>query len=242
MKDFLLETFPNPERKGCPDEKSIQAIAEDRAPLTEEVGLHISSCSECYAEYRNFRADWEEVRKGTSASSGPVAISRTAMAPHRARPRLLALGIAASLLLVCFSGYMLHKGSNRTEGIASSNSASSSIPVSARVNLFESGTFRGADDDALTTLNKVTLPAAIVQLSVVLPRFSDAGVYKLIVSTDKQGKDVIASGTGNARQAEGGKITLPVTLDLRKAKAGAYFLATVRGTDNGTYYYPLQIK
>jgi len=33
-----------------------------------------------------------------------------------------------------------------------------------------------------------------------------------------------------------------VTLDLRAAKPGAYFLATVRGADNGMYYYPLKIN
>lgn len=242
MKEFLLETFPNPERKGCPDEKSVQAIAEERAPLTEEIGLHIGSCSECYAEYRNFRQDWDEGLKETPTSGRTVEMPSAAIAPARARPRLVALGIAASLLVICSSGYVFYKGHHQTESIARSNAARSSVPVSARVDLFESGTLRGADDDSLTPLNKVTLPAAIINLTVVLPRFSDEGTYRLNVSTDKQGKNVVASGTGNASQADAGKVNLPVTLDLRNAKAGSYFLATVRGSDNGTYYYPLQIK
>jgi len=33
-----------------------------------------------------------------------------------------------------------------------------------------------------------------------------------------------------------------VTLDLRTAQTGEYYLATVRGADNGTYYYPLKIN
>ncbi len=36
------------------------------------------------------------------------------------------------------------------------------------------------------------------------------------------------------------RVSVQVTLDLRSAKPGSYFLATVRGADNGTYYYPLQ--
>ena len=242
MKEFLLETFPNPERKGCPDEKSIQAIAEERAPLTEQIGLHIGSCSECYAEYRNFRQDWDEGLKETPPSVRAIEMPRAAIAPTRARPRLVTIGIAASLLVVCSSGYVFYKGHHQTESIARSEAANSSAPVSARVDLFDSGTLRGADEDSLTPLNKVTLPAEIVNLTVVLPRFSDEGIYKLNVSTDKQGKNVVASGTGNAGKVDAGKVILPVTLDLRKAKAGSYFLATVRGTDNGTYYYPLQIK
>lgn len=242
MKDFLLETFPNPDRKGCPDEKTIQAIAEDRSPLTEAVGMHIGSCSECYAEYRNFRKDWEESVDETPAPLKPVEIPRITVAPQRAHSRLVAMGIAASLLVICSGGYVLYRGSNHTEQVAMTAHSSGSQPVSARVDLFESGTLRGGDEESLTPLNQVTLPASVVHLSVVLPRFSDKGTYRLNVSTDKQGKNVIASATGEAVQSDGEKITLPVTLDLRDAKAGAYFLATVRGTDNGTYYYPLQIR
>jgi len=36
-------------------------------------------------------------------------------------------------------------------------------------------------------------------------------------------------------------VIVGATLDLRAAKPGAYFLATVRGSDNGMYYYPVQI-
>jgi len=33
-----------------------------------------------------------------------------------------------------------------------------------------------------------------------------------------------------------------VELDLRSAKAGAYFLATTHEQDQASYYYPLQIR
>ena len=69
MKDFLLETFPNPERKGCPDDKTLEALAEDRLPAEHPARLHVGSCSECYAEYRHYRLDWEE--------SNAVASTRT---------------------------------------------------------------------------------------------------------------------------------------------------------------------
>ena len=39
-----------------------------------------------------------------------------------------------------------------------------------------------------------------------------------------------------------GNTEVKVVLDLRAAKAGMYFLATVRGADNGVYYYPLKIN
>jgi len=34
IKDYFLETNPNPERKGCPDEATLQGLAEDRLPVS----------------------------------------------------------------------------------------------------------------------------------------------------------------------------------------------------------------
>jgi hypothetical protein len=51
---------------------------------------------------------------------------------------------------------------------------------------------------------------------------------------------VAARGTGEAVEVKK-KVRLVVNLDLRQAAPGMYFLATVRGSDSGTYYYPLKI-
>ena len=60
LRDYLLKAFPNPERKGCPDEGTLKALAERRLPLNDPAMLHTASCSECYTEYRNFRMDLAE--------------------------------------------------------------------------------------------------------------------------------------------------------------------------------------
>ena len=59
LRDFLMEAFPNPERNGCPDFESLQAIAENRLPFYP-VLKHMASCSECYREYYHLRMDHEE--------------------------------------------------------------------------------------------------------------------------------------------------------------------------------------
>jgi hypothetical protein len=61
------------------------------------------------------------------------------------------------------------------------------------------------------------------------------------VSKDNVGHQVVAQATGDAETSDR-KTTAVVTLDLRAAPFGEYFLATVRDVDNGTYYYPLKIK
>ncbi len=218
MKDFFLEANPNPERIGCPEERTLRALAEDRLPASHPARLHLASCSECFAEFRGFKGDWEQSRK--------------------ARRRIIGWALAASLIVASGVGTWEYLHSRASGHLAAVQMASTQ-PVNANVDLFNAGTVRGEDDDA-NALKQVSLPAAIVQLSVTLPRFSEAGRYEVLVSRDKSGNEVVAKGSGDA-VANAGKVIVGVTLDLRAAKSGAYFLATVRGSDNGMYYYPVQI-
>jgi hypothetical protein len=219
IKDFFLESNPNPQRIGCPEERTLRALAEDRLPASHPARLHLASCSECFAEFRGFRGDWEHSRK--------------------VRRRIMGWAVAASLILACGVGGWEYQH-ERSERDAAVQVAKSNVPVEAQVDLFNAGTLRGGDDGT-NELQQVSLPAAIVHLSVTLPRFSESGRYELLVSRDKAGSQVVAKGFGDAEE-NAGKVGVKVTLDLRSAQAGAYFLATVRGADNGMYYYPLRIK
>ncbi len=109
------------------------------------------------------------------------------------------------------------------------------------MNLFDAVTVRGGEDDAPTPLEQVSLPSSVIYLTVTLPRFSESGPYEVLVSKDRAGSNVVAHGSGKAVKASG-KVDLVVTLDLTKAAPGMYYLATVRGADNGTYYYPLKVQ
>jgi hypothetical protein len=246
MKDFLLETFPNPQRKGCPDDKTLEALAEDRLAAEHPARLHIGSCSECYAEYRHYRLDWEESKAAASPRNsdnipGPVEVtpSNSAQLTKTSRLRAVALALVASLIVACGSGIWEYKHL-RAQRNAAARYAAASIPVNAQVDLFDAGTLRGADDGT-NQMQEIALPAAIVHLSITLPRFSEDGRYEIVVSKDKAGRQVVAEASGDA-ESSGGKVGVNVTLDLRAAKPGAYFLATVRGADNGMYYYPLKIN
>ena len=59
------------------------------------------------------------------------------------------------------------------------------------VDLFNAPTLRGVDDDA-APLQEVSLPAATVRLSITLPRFSESGRYKVMVSKDRAGSQIVA--------------------------------------------------
>jgi hypothetical protein len=111
--------------------------------------------------------------------------------------------------------------------------------VDRTIDLFNHGTVRGGADP--NPLEAVSLPSTLVHLHLILPRFSDAGSYVVAVSKDRAGTAIVAHGSAKT-VGNGQQLTLDVLLDLRSAQAGSYFLATVRESDNGTYYYPLNVQ
>jgi hypothetical protein len=233
MNEFLLEAFPNPERKDCPDEGALKAFAEGRIPSTDKIGLHVGSCSECYAEYRHYRLDWNE----SILKTGPVLAASSRSATPRSAWQRYAL--VASLLIICglVTSYFIHHAR-----LSHVDQVASTEPVNAAVDLFDVPTLRSANDDGgAGPSRQINLPASIVHVAITLPRFSQGGPYDVVVSADRNGHQLIAKNSGTASESNG-KVLLQVTLDLRSAKGGSYFLATVRHSDNGTYYYPLKIN
>jgi hypothetical protein len=110
--------------------------------------------------------------------------------------------------------------------------------VSESVNLWDAATLRGQRP---SPLQSVLLPASLVRVKIVLPRFSPPGQYEVAVTRDQAGNDVQAHDTVTATSS-GGREVVSVDLDLRKAAAGPYFLSTTHEQDQASYYYPLQIK
>ena len=111
-------------------------------------------------------------------------------------------------------------------------------PVSATVDLWNTGTYRGEQPGQLQS---VSLPSAPVRLTIILPRFSSPGQYLIAVTRDRNGNRVIAEGFASAT-ASNGQERVSLDLDLRSAKAGEYFLSTTHEQDQAAYYYPLQIR
>lgn len=110
--------------------------------------------------------------------------------------------------------------------------------VAQTVNLWDAGTARG---EQLGQLESVSLPAAFVRLTIVLPRHSAPGQYLVAITRDQNGNGLVAArsattvGTGNQQE-------ITADLDLRTAKAGQYFLSTTHEQDQAAYYYPLRIR
>jgi hypothetical protein len=110
--------------------------------------------------------------------------------------------------------------------------------VSRTLDLFNAGSYRG---DQPAPLQSVSLPTALVKVTIVLPRYSTPGRYVVAVTRDQSGNDQAAKGIGTAVR-DGSRELVTVTLDLRSATTGPHFLSTTREKDEASYYYPLDIR
>lgn len=152
---------------------------------------------------------------------------------HSLRLRLmLTAAVASCLLIVALFVGLTRRGPNSRQLTADL----AAVPES--VDLWNAGTFRG---DEPGPLQAVSLPAALVKVTIILPRYSDPGRYTVAVTRDQGGTDLLAkasaTSTGNR-----GREAVSVYLDLRKSQPGSYFLSTTHEQDQASYYYPLQIK
>ena len=110
--------------------------------------------------------------------------------------------------------------------------------VAQTVNLWDAGTVRGEQPGQLES---VSLPAALVTVTIILPRHSAPGQYLVAVTRDQNVNGLVAEATATT-VAKGEQQEITIGLDLRKAAAGPYFLSTTHEQDQAAYYYPLQIK
>ena len=106
------------------------------------------------------------------------------------------------------------------------------------VNLWDTGTVRGEQPGQLQS---VSLPSALINLTIVLPQHSAPGQYLVAITRDQYGNGPIAEGLAST-VANGTQEQITTRLDLSRATAGRYFLSTTHEQDQATYYYPLQIK
>lgn len=117
VRQFFLEENPNPERVGCPTEETLRAAAENRLPLNDPARLHMADCSECFAEYRGYRLDWE--RK------------------QAAKRRFIGWAVAAALLICVVGGSFAlrrHVGRNEAPQQIAINTTPPTPPLGGRPN------------------------------------------------------------------------------------------------------------
>lgn len=161
-----------------------------------------------------------------------------------ARPSLRRATAIAALCVVCLiAGFVGARYWNsqhaRQVGNQAANPQQAAVVVDKTLDLTNYGTYRGLG--AQPSRPPLNLPAALLHLNLILPRFSEAGPYTIIVVAGREGANRIAYATGNA-SIVGNQTKLAVTLDLRRARPGSYVLLSELSGEDDWYSYPLRIQ
>ena len=122
--------------------------------------------------------------------------------------------------------------------ITSRRPVKSELAIARTIDLSSAGTFRGEQS---RQLQSVSLPKGVVALTLILPRFSEEGLYAVAVTRTRSRNDVVAHASASTKR-EGTNEELSVLLDLRSTTPGWYFLSTTGEKDDAPYYYPLEIQ
>ena len=204
----------------CPDDAFLQRYAAKPGSfsLSDSRVQHVTSCGHCL----------------------PVLLDlRSARAVHRPSP--LRTAAIASLCAACLIvGFVGARYWNRQRvPVSNSQVEQQAFAVIDRtVDLTNYGTPRGAQEQPPKP--PLDLPAALLHVNLILPRFSEAGPYTIIVVAGREGTNRIAYATGIATIV-GDQTKLTITLDLRRARPGSYVLLTEQSGQDDWYSYPLRI-
>lgn len=205
----------------CPDDSFLRAYAAKPGSfsLSDSRVQHVMSCDHCLPALLEFRS--------------AAAVRR----PAPARAAAIAALCAACLI----AGLVIAKYWNRQNPLASNPLASqqASAVIDRTLDLTNYETLRGAED--LPPKPPLNLPAALLHVNLILPRFSEAGPYTIMVVGDKEGNGRIAYATGTAAMV-GKQTKLTVTLDLRRVRPGNYVLLTELNGQDDWYSYPLRVQ
>jgi hypothetical protein len=109
--------------------------------------------------------------------------------------------------------------------------------ASLSLDLRSRGTYRGSSQDDQPPF---LLPPARVDLTLILPPFSESGLYSVSIARDREGHQSVAYARAIAI-VEDQQTRLTVPLDLSAVPPGDYVLSTEHDGDGGAYYYSLRI-
>jgi len=235
LRNIFATDFPNPERRGCPEnvEAKLKALAwRRRFPEAQELISHLGSCSPCYQEHEEF------VRQ------------------HRSLQRLYRL--AAVAVLVVGLGFWISWKLMRGPGSAvpmpppivkapppEQPPAQTPDPPElekqkppevqvAILDLRKRGIPRG---ESKKTPGDLALPKGRLKLSIYLPFGSEVGQYEVRISGRKK---QVATAKGVAVMSN--HITvLDVRVDTRAFDSGTYSLE-IRQVGWGWYRFQVNLK
>jgi hypothetical protein len=206
----LSSGFPNPEREGCPDASTIEAIAARRlsSPEIHDLVDHIATCSPCFAAYNVNRKEYcfrRNVRRFTASAA-----------------------VFTIVTAACYLGLTV-----LAPALRSPTPVAQVATLTAVLDLHDRTAERSLDAPLPEQREAPHLRRSLLNLQILLPLGSEDGQYSLQFRTNAGG--VTAQTTGTAHW-NGTNESLSVRIDLRTIEPGRYMLAVRKGDSSWRKY------
>ena len=221
-RTYLSESFPNPERQGCPSDGALRSLALNPSLSETSVTEHLASCSPCFARYSELLAELK-LRKTAEEKSSWKRLS----AWRKTHPVLAGTLVACAAIIAIVAGILftrvrqpnsppneVHNAPGHTPAV---EQAAVYSPFS--IDLSKVSPIRGSQNPSTESL-RVRVPNSPLDLTLILPLGSEERPYRV---TLKDGTKTIWSKTVQARLSNG-LVLVRFEIDLTQLAAGHYDL------------------
>ncbi len=220
LQELALAAYPNPERKGCPGTEILRQIANTSWPADHPGYDHVKHCSPCLREMLDLQEE--------------IFAAKT-----RRRYLMYRIAVAAVLVLAVGIGFAAWRLARHSNPNRASTNITSIVHQRRIADLFdEPDTLRSAEPQK--PLKTIYLPAAPLELKVILPRFSRPGVYQIAICRVRSENSTLVKAVGRA-VADGPRQIVTVMVDLSGLSKGSYWLSTRSEDAGASYYFPLHL-
>ena len=224
---YLSESFPNPEREGCPPDDALRSLAFNPRECGPEVTEHLAACSPCFRRYSELLAELKAQQRAAESRWSRISVwSKT-------HPVLAGTTLACALLVAISVGFLL-RGIRQLNPppIETKRKPGPTEPLNPTVaytpfslDLSALSRVRGAEPSE-TEPQRLAVPGSTLDLTLTLPLASRAGSYDLELTS----KDRIYWSKSSIAHLQKGKTLIRVEADFRQIPTGNYNLEVQSST------------
>ena len=201
-RSYLSEGFPNPERKGCPSDDALRALASGPIQGDKTVSDHLTRCSPCFNAYMAHLAN------ARAGEVQPQKIRRITWI----RQSLVTAGVAVMLTIAIYVFFTRRHGTPTATAIY--------VPV--LVDLSNASPSHGPDQSEAGP-PQVIPSSPLLDFTLHLPLGSEAREYSVMLSSNQH---VVWSDSAQAH-LENRQMLLHMHADFTHVRVGNYDLVVV---------------
>jgi hypothetical protein len=218
-RSYLSEAFPNPERKGCPPDDALRALASGSTQSDKTISNHLTYCSPCFNAYMAHLAH---------ARAEAVQSQRIRHATW-IRRSLVTAGVAVMLIVAVYLFFTRRHGdpivAPRTPAPIGNPGSPPQVPATAiyvpvLIDLSNAAPVRGLGQSEAGPSPQVIPSSRLIDFTLQLPLASEARRYSVMLRSNRH---VVWSDSAQAH-LENGQTLLRVHADFTHVRAGNYDL------------------